>query len=340
MTDQALARSAMYDVQAAMGATFTSFWGWIWTESFGDVIGEHRAIREGVGAADVSSLIEWEWTGPDSLVAAQRACTNDILGLSVGQIRYGPFLDANGKMIDDATVFRLADDRCWVMTNRWDLQEHFAEVTHGLDVTIKDVTLEMPLIQVQGPRSRELLSKLTPIDLAPLKYFRFIPEKVEIGGVPVWISRTGFHGRIGLRVVRVTRGCTWALVDCGRGRRDALWNGGCQYPTHRIGDRGLRGGLRSWGSHPIRRVVGSSGRAEPGFPRSRGPRGCGRQSASKDEDAQGRRGPCTRCQCHGAQGRYAGGDADKSDSQPRLWRHRVGNPGLRRQPTRGISSMS
>ena len=197
MTDQALARSVMYDVQAAMGATFTSFWGWIWTESFGDVIGEHRAIREGVGAADVSSLIEWEWTGPDSLVAAQRACTNDILGLSVGQIRYGPFLDAYGKMIDDATVFRLADDRCWVMTNRWDLQEHFAEVTHGLDVTIKDVTLEMPLIQVQGPRSRELLSKLTPIDLAPLKYFRFIPEKVEIGGVPVWISRTGFTGELG-----------------------------------------------------------------------------------------------------------------------------------------------
>jgi aminomethyltransferase len=200
MTDQALAKSVMYDVQAAMGATFTSFWGWIWTESFGDALGEHRAIREGVGAVDVSSLIEWEWTGPDSLLAAQRLCTNDILGLSIGQIRYGPFLDADGKMIDDGTIWRLGDDRCWVMTNRWDLQEHFAEVTHGLDVTIKDVTLEMPLIQVQGPRSRELLSKLTSVDLASLKYFRFIPEQVEIGGVPVWIGRTGFTGELGFEL--------------------------------------------------------------------------------------------------------------------------------------------
>ena len=200
MTDQTLAKSVMYDVQAAMGATFTSFWGWIWTESFGDFAGEYRAIREGVGAVDVSSLIEWEWTGPDALLAAQRVCTNDILGLDVGQIRYGPFLDANGKMIDDGTIFRLPDDRCWLMTNRWDLEEHFAEVTHGLDVTIKDVTLDMPLIQVQGPRSRDFLSKLTSIDLTSLRYFRFIPEQIKIGGVPVWISRTGFTGELGFEL--------------------------------------------------------------------------------------------------------------------------------------------
>lgn len=197
MTDQALARSVMYDVQAAMGATFTSFWGWIWTESFGDVSAEHRAIRAGVGAADVSSVINWELAGPDSLPAAQRLCTNDILGLSVGQIRYGPLLDADGKMIDDATFWRLADGRCWIMSNRWDLQEHFAEVTHGLDVTIEDLTLEMPLIQVQGPRSRELLAGLTSVDISPLKYFRFIPEQVEVCGVPVWLSRTGFTGELG-----------------------------------------------------------------------------------------------------------------------------------------------
>jgi aminomethyltransferase len=187
----------MYDVQAQMGASFTSFWGWVWTESFGDVEGEYRALRHNVGAADVSSLIQWEWSGPDALAAAQRLCTNDILGLEVGQIRYGPFLNDSGRIVDDGTIYRLGDTRCWVMTNRWDLQEHFATVSHGLDVHIKDVTLEMAVIQVQGPASRDLLARLTSADLASLRYFRFSPEPFEFAGIPAWLSRTGFTGELG-----------------------------------------------------------------------------------------------------------------------------------------------
>jgi aminomethyltransferase len=49
-------------------------------------------------------------------------------------------------------------------------------------------------MQIQGPRSREVLQGLTDADLASLPYFRFLPEQVEVGGVPVWLSRTGFSG--------------------------------------------------------------------------------------------------------------------------------------------------
>lgn len=197
MSEEDLHKSVMYDVQLGMGATFTSFWGWIWSDSFGDLAAEHRAVRTGVGVADVSALIKWDFTGKEALAAAQRLCTNDILGLATGQVRYGPFLDRAGRMIDDGTVYRFSDEHCWVMTNRSDLVPHFEETTQGMDVTMRDMTLEMPLIQVQGPGSRDFLSNLTGADLSSLRYFHFLPEMIEVAERPVWISRTGFTGELG-----------------------------------------------------------------------------------------------------------------------------------------------
>jgi aminomethyltransferase len=52
-------------------------------------------------------------------------------------------------------------------------------------------------VQIQGPRSRDLLQGLTDVDLTSLRYFRFLPEQVQVGGVPVWLSRTGFSGELG-----------------------------------------------------------------------------------------------------------------------------------------------
>ncbi len=190
-------RSAFYDAQAAMGATFVAEGGWYWTEGFGDVEAEYRAVREAVGVWDVSPLNKWEFRGPDALRAAQLVHSNDVLGLEVGQVRYGAFLDEEGLMVDDGTVYELAPDRAWVMTNSGGHADFFARVTEGMDVEIEAVTLRMPHVGLQGPRSRELLQPLTDVDLSALRYFRFVPEPVEVGGVPVWLSRTGFGGELG-----------------------------------------------------------------------------------------------------------------------------------------------
>jgi aminomethyltransferase len=168
-------KSPFYESAAAMGATFMEEGGWYWTEGFGDTDGEYRAVREDLAFWDVSPLNKWEFRGPDALAAAQRVHTNNIAGLDVGQVRYGAFCDADGLMVDDGTVYRL-DDRVWVMTNGADHVEHFAEVTAGLDVEIEAVTRSMPHLGLQGPRAREALAPLCDIDVASIKYFRFVPE--------------------------------------------------------------------------------------------------------------------------------------------------------------------
>ena len=192
--------TAFHTITSRTAAGFTEEAGWLWVTNFGDVAAEYRAIREGVGMWDLSPLNKWEFRGPDAVEAAQRMHTNDIVGMRPGQVRYGAFVDEAGSVVDDGTVFRFADDHLWVCTNSNDRATYFEEATKGLDLRIDYIAPELPSMQIQGPKSRELMRRLTDADLSALRYFHFLPDPVEVGGVPVWLSRTGFSGELGYEV--------------------------------------------------------------------------------------------------------------------------------------------
>ena len=192
--------TAFHSITSRTAAGFTEEAGWLWVTNFGDVAAEYRAIREGVGMWDLSPLNKWEFRGPDAVEAAQRIHTNDIVGMRPGQVRYGAFVDEAGLLVDDGTVFRFADDHLWVCTNSNDRATYFEEATKGLDLRIDYIAPELPSMQIQGPKSRELMRRITDADLDALAYFHFLPDPVEVGGVPVWLSRTGFSGELGFEV--------------------------------------------------------------------------------------------------------------------------------------------
>ena len=171
--------------------------GWFWTESFGDLDAEYRGVRDDLGVWDVSPLNKWDFRGRDALEAAARLHTHDDRRLHAGQVHYGAFCDEHGLMVDDGTVFKFADDHAWVMTNGRDHDEHFAEVTRGLDVQIEFVGLQLPHLGLLGPRAREALAPICSVDIRTLPYYRFMPDEVKVGGVPCWLSRTGFGGELG-----------------------------------------------------------------------------------------------------------------------------------------------
>jgi aminomethyltransferase len=186
--------------QRALGCEFMDWEGWLWPNHFGDAAGEHRAVREGVGVWDESPLRKWDFRGPDALQAADRIFTNDMLTLARGQIRYAPFCDADGKMVGDGTVFKFDDAHAWVITALDSDLAHFEEVASGLDVAIEPITADLPHVQLQGPRSRDLLAGVCDADVRGLGYFRFMPEQVSVGGVPAWVSRTGYSGELGFEI--------------------------------------------------------------------------------------------------------------------------------------------
>jgi aminomethyltransferase len=199
-TETGIVRTAFDRVQRDLGCEFMDWEGWYWPSHFGDPIAEHHAVRRDVGIWDESPLRKWDFRGTDALAAADRIFTNDMLGLEVGQVRYAPFCDENGKMVGDGTVFKFAEDSAWVITALDTDLDHFQDVVGGMDVSIEPITERLPHVQLQGPRSREVLAGLTDADVERLAYFRFWPQQVQVGGLPCWVSRTGYSGELGYEI--------------------------------------------------------------------------------------------------------------------------------------------
>jgi aminomethyltransferase len=203
MSEEEAMKTAFHEVTAAQGGSHIADGGWLWLEGFGDVRKEYDAARDDVAVWDVSPLNKWDFRGPDAIRAAQHIFSNDAVGLAVGQARYGAFLDEDGLMVDDGTVYNTGrPGHCWVMTNGKDHQGYFSQMLRDFDVEFEWIAPKMPHLGVIGPRSREVLQTLTDADVSreALKYFRFIPEPVEVGGVPVYLSRTAYGGELGFEL--------------------------------------------------------------------------------------------------------------------------------------------
>jgi glycine cleavage system T protein (aminomethyltransferase) len=198
-----LHRTAFDDVQRRAGATWTDWEGWAWAADFGDPVAEHNATRTACNVWDEAPLRKWDMHGKDVLALADALFTNDMSALEIGQVRYGAICDDDGKMVMDGTVFHVGPEHCFSITSYDSDLDWFRKVAadRSLDVEISDVTAQMPHLQVQGPLSRDVLAPITEgADVHALRYFRFLTEGVTVGGVPVWLSRTGYSGELGFEL--------------------------------------------------------------------------------------------------------------------------------------------
>jgi aminomethyltransferase len=170
---------------------------------------EYAAIRSAAALIDVSPLYKYVISGRDAARLLDRMVTRDITKLNVGQVYYTPWCDVAGKVIDDGTVSRIASDTFRLTSADSSLRWlHMNAV--GLDVRIEDVSERLAALSLQGPLSRSILERVSPADLATLKYFGLVETTVR--DMPVTISRTGYTGDLGYEV--------W--VDAGRAV--ALWD--------------------------------------------------------------------------------------------------------------------
>lgn len=191
-------RTAFDGPQRAMGVVqHLDREGWYWPQHFGDPGAEHLAIRNDVAVWDASPLRKFVFSGPDAVKAVDRIFTNDMLSLEVGQVRYTPFCDEQGKMVGECTVFKTAADRFMAVTGLDSDLDHFRTAADGLSVEIEPMTRSFPQLGITGPRSRELLQSLIDVDASELGYFRFWPERIEVGGAPCLVSRISYSGELG-----------------------------------------------------------------------------------------------------------------------------------------------
>jgi aminomethyltransferase len=158
---------------------------------------EYNAIRNAAALIDVTPLYKYWITGKDATRFVNRVITRDIRKIAVGQVIYCCWCDEDGKVIDDGTISRLAEN-----TYRWTAADPslrwFTQNAAGLDVEIEDISEKIASLALQGPTSGQLLKGVTDADITNLKYFRVTQGK--IAGVPVDISRTGYTGDLGYEI--------------------------------------------------------------------------------------------------------------------------------------------
>jgi aminomethyltransferase len=174
-------------------------WSGYYTVSVYEVHHEHEynAIRNACALIDISPLYKYLVTGPDATKLVNRVITRDVNKVKVGQVIYCCWCDEDGKVIDDGTVTRLAENAYrWTAADpslRW-----FRQNGLNMDVQVEDISEKTAALALQGPTSAKLLKMVADADITNLKYFRMTSG--TIAGVPVDISRTGYTGDLGYEI--------------------------------------------------------------------------------------------------------------------------------------------
>ncbi|MDX5346832.1 MAG: glycine cleavage system aminomethyltransferase GcvT [Hymenobacteraceae bacterium] len=196
-----LKKIALNDVHEALGAKMVPFAGYVMPVRYSSDIEEHNTVRNAVGIFDVSHMGEFLVKGPHALDLIQRITSNDASKLSKGKIQYSCLPNDKGGIVDDLLVYCLDQDEYMLVVNASNIEKDWNWInTHATEgAVLEDISDEMSLFAVQGPKAVEALQPLTSLDLANMAYYTF--DKGEFAGAPdVIVSATGYTGAGGFEI--------------------------------------------------------------------------------------------------------------------------------------------
>jgi aminomethyltransferase len=204
---------------------------------------EFEALLHDVTIWDVSVERCLEISGPDGFRFAQLLTPRDLSRCAVGQAKYVLICDSDGGIVNDPVLTRMDENTFWFALASSDALLFARGLRHAypdLDVTIREA--DVAPLQVQGPRSKELLRDLVGDSILDLKYYWW--RRAEIRGIPVVITRTGWTSEVGYEIY---------LLDTSRGSElwETLMEVGARYdvrPTGPSDIRRIEGGIFNWGA--------------------------------------------------------------------------------------------
>ncbi|HEY6566952.1 MAG TPA: glycine cleavage system aminomethyltransferase GcvT [Actinomycetota bacterium] len=197
--DQELKHTPLEAEHEALGAKMAPFAGWRMPIEYEGALAEHRAVRERVGLFDLTHLGKVEVTGAGALEMLQSVVTNDLEKASVGEALYNLVLNEGGGVIEDLIVYRLDQDRYFVVPNAANAQR----VLQILEETPARGRLHLMYHQdwcflaVQGPQAVHVMERLFPAssDLAFMQC-----AEAEYKRRPVIVTRSGYTGEVGFEL--------------------------------------------------------------------------------------------------------------------------------------------
>lgn len=197
-----LKRTALFNLHSRYGGKFINFAGWELPVQYEGIIQEHEAVRSAAGAFDVSHMGEIEIKGTQASGFLQYLITNDISVLKNNQIIYTMMCYETGGVVDDLLVYKFNDEYYYLVVNASNIEKDFQWMLDNkgsYNVEIINVSNEISQIAIQGPRSEEVLQRLTDTNLSNIQFF-YCSRDVLIHGVKCLISRTGYTGEDGFEI--------------------------------------------------------------------------------------------------------------------------------------------
>jgi len=189
------------DLHIKLGGKMVPFAGFNMPVRYSSDLEEHMAVRNSVGVFDVSHMGEFTVKGPQALDLIQRVTSNDASKLIDGQAQYSCLPNETGGIVDDLIVYKIKDNDYLLVVNAGNIDKDWNWIskfnTKGAEM--KNISADICLFAVQGPKAAGVLQKLTKTDLSTIKYYHFAIG--EFAGVPdAVISNTGYTGAGGFEI--------------------------------------------------------------------------------------------------------------------------------------------
>ncbi|MEQ8425017.1 MAG: glycine cleavage system aminomethyltransferase GcvT, partial [Cyclobacteriaceae bacterium] len=189
------------DLHEKLGAKMVPFAGFNMPVRYSSDIEEHMTVREGVGVFDVSHMGEFTLKGPNALDLIQRVTSNDASKLVDGQAQYSCLPDEKGGIVDDLIVYKVKDNDYLLVVNAGNIGKDWNWISkfNTKGVEMKNISDDICLFAVQGPKAVGVLQKLTNTDLSSIKYYHFAVGEFA-GASEVVMSNTGYTGSGGFEI--------------------------------------------------------------------------------------------------------------------------------------------
>jgi aminomethyltransferase len=226
----AVRATPFYEKQKAVDLvnTWHRWQGYTVPDVLDNVTVEYFAIRNSASVFDITPMSKYRIKGPDALAFMNRLLPRDMTKLRVGRVGYSVWCDDEGMVIDDGTVFRVAEDEYWLCAQERQL-EVLKRNAIGFQIEYAEITDEVAALSFQGPVTCKILKNAGFAGIETMKMFdlRFF----DYPGGEIMISRSGYTGDLGYEV--------WVQNDQAEAIWDTLFEAGKHYDIRAIGGDAL-----------------------------------------------------------------------------------------------------
>lgn len=266
----------VYDCFDELGAQWMEIFGWERPQYFGqpeqhtfrrsnalDAVGDEvRGTRERAGIADLTAFTKIEVTGKDAASLLDRLSANKLPGKD-GGMRLTHMLTSQGGIECEMTITRLSPDRFYlnssIMGEIHDLDWLTQHVLENENVAIRDVTNELAILAVSGPRSRDIIQPLTDTDLSNGRFGWLNAKEINVAGVPCIALRVSYVGELGWELhhpIASMLTLYQALVTSGEP------HGLVHFGSYAMNEMRIEKGYKAWGSELTTEITPIEARIE------------------------------------------------------------------------------